>query len=190
MESSRHASTRSAFATTVRQILKGFCLAVVACATVLAILLAWAVKSGAPPTQTELRARFVRHRGDYEQLRSMILEDRLVTVGDEGRSFARSAYRWTSAHAAGISTDRQRRYATLMARTDTPRVDRGEDGSVMILMASDGWAGGGWRISVVSRADTPAPLLRTIDGFRKPRGRSAHGYSRAAGGWYLRILRG
>jgi hypothetical protein len=160
-----------------------------AVAVLIVALVGWAMWGATPPRQAELLERFQASRPVYDQLRQMVVDDRLVTVGDYGDKFARKPYLWTSANKAAISEVRQQAYASLMKQTDAQRIDLLENGFVSISMASWGMANNGWRITLMWCASEPTPLVNTIDGFQKSKTDNwEEAYSHVEGNWYFRII--
>ena len=141
-----------------------------------------------PPSQEQLTTEFYANKANYEALKKMLLQDQFVTVASHGTEFARRPYIWLSASEVGLPTARAQTYRRIMQNADIQRVDRNEDGEVLISMASWGMANQGWRISAVWRASPPPHLLRSLDAFQKTSHEWETAYAPAAEGWYFRIV--
>lgn len=122
------------------------------------------------PAQATLAARFAAHRAEYEQLRDLLIADRLMAAPECGESSAR--------------------YETLLRALDCPSVAVKPDGTVSFSLASWGAANRGWRIALVWSKQKPSPLLPTLDGFQKAKGRSQWetAFSQLQDDWYLTIV--
>lgn len=112
-------------------------------------LLVWMGWGSTPPKQADLYSRFSNYHTEYEQLRSMFMEDKLATVGEYGEQYARKRYIWTTASEAGISNERSKSYMAVMSKINAKRIDMLDDGSVSISMESWGMANKGWRMNLV-----------------------------------------
>jgi hypothetical protein len=143
-----------------------------------------------PPAQATVAAALREHRGDFEALRDMVLEDRLSSVIEGGDTYAREPFIFRTPGELGIPATRVSSYRQRMKDVRCPRIDVMHDGSVGFSLASWGAANRGWRVSLVWSKEKPTPLLPTIDGFRKGQGTSTweSAYSDLGGGWYAGIV--
>jgi hypothetical protein len=143
-----------------------------------------------PPAQATVAAALREHRGDFEALRDMVLEDRLFSVIEGGDTYAREPFTFRTPGELGIPATRVSSYRQRMKEVQCPRIDVMHDGSVGFSLASWGAANRGWRVSLVWSREKPTPLLPTIDGFRKGQGTSTweSAYSDLGGHWYAAIV--
>ncbi|MHC9083966.1 hypothetical protein ACYX7E_02890 [Luteimonas sp. RIT-PG2_3] len=141
-----------------------------------------------PPSHEELTAELHANRAEYEELKTMLLQDRLVTVASYGTEFAKKPYMWSGASEIGLPTARAQLYQRIMQDADIQRIDRNEDGEVLISMATWGTANRGWRVSSVWRETPPSHLLPSLDAFRKTSKEWETAYAPASDNWYFRIV--
>jgi hypothetical protein len=155
---------------------------------ILSLCLLLAGCGSARPSHEELVAEFRERREAYETLRGMITNDALATVAASGEDFARQPHRWHGAAEIGLQASRAQQYRRVMRSADVDRIDRNEDGEVLISMKSWGMANRGWRVSAAWRTRAPSPLLANLDSFRKTTDEWEVAYAPLADNWYLRIV--
>jgi hypothetical protein len=159
----------------------------VATMTTLAGVVANAV-AAKPPGQATVAAAFHRHRGDFETLRDMVLADRLSSVIEGGRTYARESLIFRPPSELGIPSARAALYRERMKAAGCPRIDVWSDRSVHFLAASWGAANHGWRVSVVWSKTPLAPLVPKIDNIRDSPDVGHSAYSSIGDDWYVGIV--
>jgi len=167
-------------------LLKNFVFIVGVSLVAIVILLNWGSEI---PSQAQLIEQYQKNKQSYAMLKQMIREDGLVTVGDYGSQYAREEFNWTDASKANISKKRAAEYKKIMLKTDTKRVDTGEDDSVTISLAGWGFMSRGWRINLVwQENEKPSPMLSSIDEFKRGTEGVKFAFSHIENNWYLSII--
>ncbi len=133
-------------------------------------------------------AHFQEHRSEYEQLREMIVADKVLGILRGGAEFSREPLVFKEPGSLGIGPDRVSAYRRLMRAARCSRMDVWTNGSVSFAVAAWGAANTGWRVSLVSSREKPSPLVGTIDGFRKKGRQWESAYSPIGEDWYVYII--
>lgn len=154
----------------------------------LAFFFVWLSWGSSLPKQSELEKQFRSHQAEYVELRTMLVEDKLLTVGDYGEDYSRESFIWTSPQEAAIAQDRANSYKTIMSNIDVPRIEMLDNGSISFSMRSWGMANRGWRINLVWSQEKPKNLLPSLDDFSKKSREWEMGYSHLEANWYFCII--
>jgi hypothetical protein len=139
------------------------------------------------PTDAELVGRFHTNRVVLETLRDMLKVDKqIAVVADWGINTTNSPVP-TDLAVAGLSEARYQEYRSLMKRAGVLScISSGSE--YRFLVASDGWAGSGYRVAITWTEFTPDHLISSLDEFHKTKNEWEQVYRRLEDGWYLWMI--
>jgi hypothetical protein len=137
-----------------------------------------------PPSQADVVARFREHRREFEALREMVLADKLRTVFEGGRRYAREPFGDWPSERVGIDGRRAEEYRRMLGAVGW--VSAAPEGRASFLLASWGAANHGWRLSVGWLPEPPSATVPTIDGLGTTRGDVV--YSHIEDNWYIAFV--
>jgi hypothetical protein len=153
---------------------------------VVALLFLTLASFSGKPSDEALVKQFREHRKEFELLREMMAKDsKIASVRDWGVS----TNKWgsTPLEDAGIDEKRHTEYLGVLKRAGVKVAVRDED-EIRFAVAGSGFASKGYRIAVTYRETEPAPLLKSLDDFRKTKTESEHAYRKLDDRWYLWII--
>lgn len=102
-----------------------------------------------PPKHSELVSQFTQHRAAYEELASMIREDKLEGIFRYGKLYESNVDLGDYKHMS-IEVKRAKKYSHLMKLIEAPSISLNESQRVRLSIDSfGGWLNEGWRIGFV-----------------------------------------
>lgn len=153
---------------------------------VLAVLLIIAAVycASKPPAQARIALSFKSHRGEFEDMRKMMMEDGLTILGKDANSFCRASYgdadylSMLPGIRVGLTDERILQYRALMrAAGVTEAFSHGSD--FQATVASFGFL---WHVDILWTAFPPKNMVQSIDDMRGVFGKAT---SHLEGNWYL-----